>query len=69
MRNLGIVLAVVGLIMVLITGFNFVTKKKVVDIGNIEINKDENHSIQWSPVIGVILLVGGVVIFATNKGR
>jgi len=69
MKNIGIVLAVVGLIMVLITGFNFVTKKKVVDIGNIEISKDENHSIQWSPVIGVILLVGGIVIFATNKGR
>lgn len=67
MKNLGIVLVVLGIIMMLITGFNFVTKKKVVDLGPVEINKEENHPVQWSPIIGGILLVGGIVVIAVGK--
>ena len=69
MKNFGILLAIAGIIMMVITGFNYVTQKKVVDIGNIKISKDENHSVEWSPIIGGILLVAGVVIFATNKSK
>lgn len=67
MKNVGIVLIVLGIIMMLITGFNVITKKKVVDLGPIEINKEEKHPIQWSPIIGGILLVGGIVVIATGK--
>lgn len=67
MKNLGIVLIVLGLVMMLVTGFNFVTKKKVVDLGPVEINKEESHPVQWSPIIGGILLVGGIVVIATGK--
>ncbi len=67
MKTLGIVLAAIGLIMMIYTGFNYVTKEKVVDIGPIEINKETNHPVQWSPIIGVVLLVGGIVIIVTSK--
>lgn len=67
MKSLGIVLAVIGLIMMIYTGFNFVTKEKVVDLGPIEINKETNHPVQWSPIVGGILLVGGIVIYVTSK--
>ena len=69
MKTFGILLGIVGIIMMMITGFNYVTQKRVVDIGKIKINKDENHSVEWSPIIGGILLVGGVVIFVTNKSK
>ena len=67
MKSLGIVLAAIGLIMMIYTGFNFVTKEKVVDLGPIEINKTTNHPVQWSPIVGAVLLVGGIAIFAANK--
>jgi len=67
MKTLGMVLAVIGLVMMIYTGFNYVTKEKVVDLGPIEINKETNHPVQWSPIIGVVLLVGGIVIFVTGK--
>ncbi|HAQ21382.1 MAG TPA: hypothetical protein DCR40_19460 [Prolixibacteraceae bacterium] len=67
MKKLGIVLAAIGLIMIIYTGFNFVTKEKVVDLGPIEINKETNHPVQWSPIVGVVLLVGGIVVFVTGK--
>ena len=51
------------------TGFTYVTKKNVVDIGPVEINKEENHPVQWSPVVGGILLIAGVVMVVSGKKR
>ena len=68
-KNTGIILIVIGMIMMIYTGFNYVTTKKVVDLGPIEINKETNHPVQWSPIIGCILLVGGIVLLSTSKGR
>ena len=69
MKNFGVLISIVGMVMIVITGFNYVTQKKVVEIGDLKINKDVNHSIQWSPIIGGILLAGGIVIFFTNKTK
>lgn len=69
MKKLGIVLIVVGLIMTVITGFNVVTKKKVVDLGPLEINKEEKTPFYWSPVLGLILLGSGVVITLMDKNK
>ena len=67
MKNLGILLIVIGGIMTVFTGFNIVTKEKVVDVGPIEINKTEKTPIYWSPITGAILLIAGVVIVATSR--
>ena len=69
MKNLGIGLIVIGIIMMLITGFNYVTKEKVVDVGPLEINKEEKHPVQWSPIVGAALLVGGFILVTTSKGK
>lgn len=66
-RTLGIVFVVIGIIMMLYTGFNYVTTEKVVDLGSLQINKEKNHHIQWSPIIGVVLIVGGIVIIVLDK--
>jgi len=67
MKAFGIFLVTVGLIMMIYTGFNYVTKEKVVDIGPLQINKETNHPVQWSPIIGAILLVGGIMVIVTGK--
>ena len=68
-RNIGIALVAIGLIMMIYTGFTLITTKKVVDLGPIQIDKNEKHPIQWSPIVGVVLLVGGVALIATGKKR
>lgn len=60
-------LAIIGLVMVIYTGFNYVTTEKVVDLGPIQINAEKNHPVQWSPVIGAVLLVGGIVLLVMDK--
>lgn len=68
MKKTGIVLIVVGIILTLVTGFKFFTKKEVVDIGNVEINKSEPHRVNWSPYVGVaIIVVGGIMVIAGGR--
>jgi hypothetical protein len=69
MKKLGLILIIIGLVMTVITGFNIITKKKVVDIGKIEINKEEKTPVYWSPILGILLLGTGVVISVTNKEK
>lgn len=66
-RPLGAILIILGIVMMAYTGFNFVTREKVVDIGPIEIEKKENNPVRWSPVVGLVLLVGGVVVLASGR--
>ena len=67
MKKTGLVLIVIGIVMVFITGFNIITKKKVVDLGPIEINSEKKTPIQWSPIIGGILIVSGIVMVVKDK--
>ena len=67
LRPIGTVLSIIGLLMIIYTGFNYVTTEKVVDLGPIKINAEKNHPVQWSPIVGIVLLVGGIVIVLSNK--
>jgi hypothetical protein len=69
MRNLGIVLLVVGLLMTAFTGFTLITKKEVVDLGSVEINREERTPIYWSPITGGILAAAGLALLVVSKGK
>lgn len=67
-RPIGVILVILGIVMMAYTGFNFVTREKVVDIGPLEIEKKQNNPVHWSPVVGLVLLIGGVVVLVSSKG-
>jgi hypothetical protein len=69
MRTFGLVLVIVGIVMMVITGFNIVTKKKVVDLGPLEVNKEQRTPINWSPIVGAALLLGGIAVMASDKKK
>lgn len=69
MKTFGFVLIGLGIIMMIYTGFNYVSAEKVVDLGPIEINAEKNHPVKWSPIVGIVLIVGGIVVFAIDKKK
>ena len=69
MKNLGIVLVVIGLIMMIWTGFNYVTRERVVDVGPVHINADKDHPVQWSPILGGVILAAGIVVMVAKKSK
>ncbi|HLF45483.1 MAG TPA: hypothetical protein VI548_03615 [Chitinophagaceae bacterium] len=66
-KTSGIFFIVIGILLIAYTGFNYVTTEKVVDLGPLQISQEKNHPVQWSPVIGVLLLAGGIIIFIVSK--
>ncbi len=69
-KAIGIVIIIIGIIMTIYTGFNYETTEKVVDLGPIQINKKENHPMQWKPIVGMLIVaVGAVVIIKADKSK
>ena len=69
LKNLGIAMVIIGTVMMAYTGFNYVTTEKVVDFGPIQVNKEVNHPINWSPIVGIVLAVGGIVLIVSSKKK
>lgn len=68
MKTTGIVLLVAGLLLTIYTSFSFFTKEKVIDIGELEVTADKEHKLNWSPIVGIIIMVvGGVITWQGSK--
>lgn len=69
MKSIGIIILFIGLAITLITGFSFVTREKVVDLGEVQISRNKNHNIAWSPIAGVVVMAvgGGILLLGIKK--
>jgi hypothetical protein len=68
MKKLGLIVLVIGIAMTLYTGFSYITKEKVVDVGNLEITRDDHHTVQWQPYVGIgVMVIGGAMLFFSGK--
>lgn len=68
MKTFGIVLIVVGLIMLFVPGFDFITKEKVIDAGPIQVTADKKNEIGWPTYAGgVVAAIGVVLVFVSKK--
>jgi hypothetical protein len=63
----GIVLIVLGILSFAYQGISVTTQKKVVDVGPIHATKDERHTLPLPPVLGGLLLIGGVALLLTGQ--
>lgn len=64
MKNLGIVILLIGLVNAIKTGFNYATKEKVADMGNLEIAVNIINS-----VARLRLIAGGIRLFGIEKAQ
>jgi hypothetical protein len=70
MKTAGIVIFLAGFLMTLYTGFTYVTKEKVVDLGNVEITTDNTHSVNWQPYVGIgVMVIGGTLLLVNRRQR
>lgn len=69
MKKAGLIIMVFGLLIILFTGFRYVTTEKIVEIGNLEITADKTNRIDWSQAAGAAVIVIGGIIFFTGKKK
>ncbi|MBP1665947.1 MAG: hypothetical protein H6Q23_807 [Bacteroidetes bacterium] len=68
MKKAGIAILIIGLLLTIFTTFNYFTREKVVDLGEIEISANKKHRVAWSPLLGLgVMAVGGVVFLMASK--
>jgi len=54
--------------MTLYSGLTYVTKEKVVDLGEFEITKDNQNTVHWQPYIGIgVTVIGGTFLLLGRK--
>ncbi|WP_293313898.1 hypothetical protein [Pedobacter sp. UBA5917] len=68
-KTVGLILIVVGIAMLIWTGFSYTKKEKIVDAGHIQISADKEKSVNWPPYAGGIILVAGVFVFVAAKNK
>lgn len=69
MKTAGWILIVLGIVMILVRGFTVPVKKKVLDLGPVEINKTENKWVGWPTYAGGIITLAGVVLVVANRRK
>lgn len=70
MRILGVILIIAGLVGFLVTGVSYTTSEKVVDVGPLQVEQEEERSVPITPVAsGILMLAGGVVVVVGRQGE
>ena len=67
-KNLiAVALIVLGLAGLLYGGFTYTHEKKVVDLGPVEVTKQEHERLPISPIVGGLILLSGVWLLVSNR--
>jgi hypothetical protein len=69
MKKSGMAILAAGIMLTVISGFDYVTRDKVFEAGNLTITQNSTHNIEWSPLVGFSLIAvgGGLFLYGREK--
>lgn len=67
MRNIGIVLLVIGALALIYGGISYNRDRTVLDMGPMSVTATEHNSIPIPAIVGVVVLIGGVGLLVAGK--
>jgi uncharacterized membrane protein HdeD (DUF308 family) len=65
----GVILIVIGAVALAYQGITYTTQEKVVDLGPLKVEAKKEKTIPLPPLLGALLLVGGVILVAVSARR
>jgi hypothetical protein len=72
MRNLmwvGVLLVVLGIVGLVVQNVHFTETKRVVDVGPLHVNSEEQHNVPIPTIAGIIAVIAGLgMVFAAKRG-
>ena len=66
---LGIILIIIGIVALAYQGISYTKKEKVLDLGPIEATAEKEKTIPIPPIVGGLLLIGGVALVITGARK
>ena len=63
---IAVLLIVVGLVGLLYGGFTYTREKKLVDIGPVQVTRQEHNRLPLSPMVGGVILIAGVWLLVSE---
>ncbi|MFZ2281897.1 MAG: hypothetical protein WAW39_29125 [Prosthecobacter sp.] len=66
---IAILLIVIGGTMLAYEGFTYTTREKAIDLGPIQVTTEKEHFVYLPPVLGGVLVIGGVLMLLRSKGK
>jgi len=66
---IGVILIILGGVALAYQGITYTTQEKVVDLGPLKVEAKKEKTIPLPPLLGALLLVGGVVLVAVSARR
>ncbi|CAN5773546.1 hypothetical protein BH24BAC1_BH24BAC1_15410 [soil metagenome] len=67
MKNLGIILIVIGLLLGIFGFYQSSQDNKLLEIGDLEVKKESGLQLNWMIIGGGILFIAGIVAAATQR--
>jgi uncharacterized membrane protein len=65
----GIALILLGIVAFAYQGISYTSREKVIDIGPLQASVDTKKTIPLSPILGGLLLAGGIVLVVVGTKR
>jgi len=68
MKIIGILIVIAGLGLTVFTAFSYFTREKVLEIGTVELTRSQPHYLNWSPFIGIaVMVIGAFIVLQARK--
>jgi len=64
---IGLLLVVLGIIALAVPSITYFTTERVADVGFFRIEVSRPHTIVFNPVVGVVALAVGIVLFLVGR--
>jgi len=62
----GVILTILGVCLLVYQGFSYTKKEKVLEIGPAKVEAETRRSVPIPPVVGWVVVAGGVVLLANG---
>jgi hypothetical protein len=69
MKALGFILIIAGILMFVFGQLSYIKKENLVDVGPLEINKEEKKTIDWPDYAGGIAVVAGIALLVVDNKK
>ena len=67
MKSIGVVLVVIGVLALVYGGISYNRERAILDVGPFKATATEQKNVPFSPIVGGIALLGGILLLAGQR--